>query len=319
MPEPSVTAVVCTYNRCESLRDTLNSLKKQSLAGGATLEIVVVDNNSTDRTPQIVQEAAADSPWPIRAVVEENQGIAHARNRGLREARGEFIAFIDDDAIAETDWVWRLIRCFQETGSDMVGGKVEVLWLTPRPEWLSNDLLGPMPRVDFGGERKRCTRMNETFLTTNCSMRRAVLQKYGIFDTTLGRRRDRWVGGEDVELCQRWITAGAVVHYEPEAVVHHKIGPERVTPTFYRRWFEDIGYTQGHQLGWKWHLRLTIMPVWRWKAFFKAWTRYAAAPKELRAELWWLFQRSFLKERFSHWRAYLLGTSKPACHFARSF
>ena len=323
--EPVVTAVVCTYNRCRSLRDTLNSLRGQSLPAGQRMEIVVVDNNSNDQTRQVAEEAAAGSPWPIHCVLEKNQGIAHARNRGLRTGRGRYVAFIDDDAVAEADWAAQIARCFEETSSDMVGGKVAALWLAPRPNWLSSDLMGPIPRVDFGPIRRRCTKLNETFLTTNCALRRSSLEKYGLFDTTLGRRRDRWVGGEDLELCQRWIQAGARATYEPAAVVHHKVGPERVTPAFYRRWFQDIGYTQGHQLSWKWHLGLTIIPVWRWKAFFQAWVGHlqtlgspAPSERKLQAELWWLFHRSFLKERFWHWQARLAGIRNPICQFARA-
>ena len=294
-----LSAVVCSYNRCESLRDTLRSLKEQSVGGDLSLEIIVVDNNSTDRTRQIVEEAAADSPWPIRYIFETRQGIAYARNRGLHAAQGEYVAFIDDDAVADPDWAASVFRCFEETKADMVGGKVIPLWLAEKPAWITNDLLGPMPRVDYGPARKRCA-PQETFLTTNCALRRPSAIQYGVFDSTLGRRGQRWVGGEDLELCQRWIGAGAVVTYEPSAIVHHKVGPERMTPAFYRRWFEDIGYTQAHQMSWKPHFRISVMPVWRWKEFFSAGVNYfkTRAPlvpeeKKLHTELWWIFQKSF--------------------------
>ena len=93
---PIISAIICTYNRCESLSDTLKSLIEQSIPKGWTLEILVIDNNSTDETKRVVQDASGVSRWPIRRVREPQQGIAHARNRGLLSARGQYIAFIDD-------------------------------------------------------------------------------------------------------------------------------------------------------------------------------------------------------------------------------
>ena len=314
-----ISAVVCTYNRCDSLRDTLESLKAQALSPGVTLEIVVVDNNSQDRTPQVVAEAALGSPWAIRYEREPAQGLSHARNRGLQSARGAYAAFTDDDTVPDTGWANALAQCFAETGADLIGGKVTALWCTQRPEWIRDDLLGPVIACDRGPARKWCTSSRDTFLGANFALRRSIVARYGAFDPSLGRRGSSLIGGEDFELFERWLKAGASIVYEPAAVVQHKVMPERVTPEFYRRWFEDIGYTQGHQLEWKWHYRLSLVPVWRWAKFVESgarygWTRLASSDdaSRLRAELWWLFQRSFLKERLDHWRG------QTPCRFAKA-
>ena len=97
-----LSVVVCTYNRCESLRDTLRALKQQELPEEIRLEILVVDNNSKDRTRQVVEEEARESRWPIRYVFERAQGLNYARNRGTKESQGEFVAFTDDDIIPDT-------------------------------------------------------------------------------------------------------------------------------------------------------------------------------------------------------------------------
>src|SRR5437762_3176643 len=94
-----ISAIVCTYNRCESLRDTLTALKQQHLRNGSSLEILVVDNNSRDLTKKVVSEAAKESGWPIRYVFESRQGKSSALNRGIREAAGEFLVMTDDDMI----------------------------------------------------------------------------------------------------------------------------------------------------------------------------------------------------------------------------
>ena len=319
-----ISIVVCTYNRCESLKDTLRSLAKQVLPAGLALEVVVIDNNSADRTKAVVEEFSREAVFPLRYVVEKNQGIGYARNRGLLSAQGEFVLFIDDDAVAEPDWLASIARCFQETGADMVGGKVVPLWLTPKPAWLSNDLLGPMPRVDYGDKRKNLGAGSAAFLTTNCGLRRSKLDRFGIFDVTLGRKGNRWIGGEDFELCERWAKQGAVIFYEPAAVVRHKVGAERVTPEFYKKWFVDIGYTQAHQMDWKWHHAVSIIPAWRWKKLAEAGLRYLRSRKQadeaarLQAELWWRFQTSFLKERAAHWAGRLRGAASPSCPFSKA-
>ena len=315
--QPLISAAVCTYNRCESLRETLASLRAQRLPSGATMEILVIDNNSHDQTPQVVKEAAQASRWPLRYVKEPNQGIAYARNRALLSAHGTCVAFIDDDAVAEPDWIASLARCLEETRADLIGGRILPHWLAPRPSWLSDDLLGPVTSLDFGPTRKRCTR--ELFLTTNCAVRRSSMTRYGMFDTTLGRRGERWVGGEDFELCQRWLHAGASVVYEPTAVVRHTVSPERLTPAFYRRWFQDIGYTQAHQFDGKWHHAWSIVPLWRWRELAAASLRYlrtrvlpSSEEAKLQTEFWWVYERSFVRERFDHWRG------KEPCHFVKA-
>ena len=313
----TISAVVCTYNRCESLRDALRSLTAQRLDPGVQLEIVVVDNNSTDQTKDAVRELARASAWPVRCVEERNQGIGFARNRGLAEATGDVVAYIDDDVVVQPGWAQALADCFEQTGADMVGGKIIPLWLADRPEWLRDELMGPITVLNFGPSRKRL-QWHQPILGANFAIRCSSAARFGPCDGALGRRGNRWVGGEDLELFQRWFRQGAVIFYEPAAVVQHKVEPERVSPQFYRRWFSDIGYTQGHQLGWKWHYWVSIMPYWRWVQLLKAgtrygWTRFAPVSETQRfaAELWWSFQRSFLRERVDHW----IGSA--CCHFAK--
>jgi glycosyltransferase involved in cell wall biosynthesis len=314
----AVTAAICTYNRCESLQDTLRSLEAQALSGGVQLSILVVDNNSTDRTREVVEVFARTSRHRTRCLAEPRQGVGHARNRALLASESDYLAFIDDDAVAAPDWIERVIRCFEETRADMVGGKVEPLWSVERPRWLSDDLLGPIMRLDFGPGRKTLAPGSAYFLTTNCAVRRVSVARYGLVDGSLGRRGDRWIGGEDPDWCRRWLKLGARLVYEPSAVVRHKVEPQRVTPEFFLRWFEDIGCTQAHQQPWRWHHRISVIPAWRWAKLLQAWWNYQAArvrasdAERIRAECWWRFQRGFALERLDHW----LG--KTQCRFARA-
>lgn len=320
----SVSVIICTYNRAQSLQETLASLAVQQHVS-RTLELVVVDNNSTDQTLEVVRSFRKSSPLPLHYVREPRQGIAFARNCGIQSAVGEYLLFTDDDVVAQPTWVEAMAQCLDQTQADVVGGKIQPLWRTPRPAWLVDELLGPVIHLDWGSARMRITDAQRHFLTANMGLRRESIKRYGAFQTSLGRRGDRWVGGEDAELCQRWARRGASLVYEPHAVVSHKIEADRVAPTFFRRWFQEIGYTQAHQLPWKWHHRVSILPAWRWLECLRTWIDYQQARRgadeaiALKAECWWLLQRSFAVERWDHWTQRWVGErAMNPCHFTRA-
>jgi glycosyltransferase involved in cell wall biosynthesis len=327
-----VTVVVCTYNRAASLRDTLQSLIVQQVPSGVVLDILVIDNNSRDETVQVVDEISKHSIFPVRRIQETRQGIGWARNRGLKEAAGDYILFIDDDAVAAPDWAVNMVQAMEASGADFMGGRITPLWMADRPSWLEDNLCGPIVRQDYGAER-RPVKPHEGFLTANVVFRKKSIEKYGPFDSTLGRKGDRWIGGEDFELFSRWLNQGAKIYYEPSAVVQHKVEASRITPEFYRKWFVDIGLTQGHQLEWKNHYRWMILPLWRWKLLIKAgWDYFCASclqklksevgsqkseDRYFQAEIWWIFQKSFFGERLDHWMAKIQEKEKPNCRYSK--
>jgi glucosyl-dolichyl phosphate glucuronosyltransferase len=319
---PAVSVVICTYNRASSLQDTLKSLTAQQVGARTSFNIIVVDNNSRDHTAELVEAAAKTSPFPMRRVVETQQGIGWARNRGLEEAQGDYIFFIDDDAVAAPDWISKMTAAMEASGADFMGGRITPLWMTEKPSWLVDNLCGPIVRQDYGPER-RPVKAHEGFLTANVVFRKKSIEKFGKFNPVLGRKGDRWIGGEDFELFTRWFHQGAKIYYEPSGVVQHKVEPQRVTPEFYRKWFVDIGYTQGHQMEWKNHYRWLILPVWRWKLLLKSFVEFLAsgfkgsADEKFQKEIWWRFQSSFFAERAAHWLSHWKGGSPEDCEFLK--
>jgi len=103
-----ISVVICTYNRSKTLGAAIESVAAQSLPRSLGCEILVVDNNSTDETRQVVEGLQQRYPERIRYVFERAQGISHARNTGIREAEAEILAFLDDDEIADTEWLANL-------------------------------------------------------------------------------------------------------------------------------------------------------------------------------------------------------------------
>lgn len=122
IPRHFVSVVVCTYNRRETLAGALASVLGQETGEQFGLEIVVVDDASTDGTREVVEALAKVSTVPVRYVREEGRGVPFARNRGIAEARDEWIAFLDDDEIADPDWLRELLRDADRTGARVLGG-----------------------------------------------------------------------------------------------------------------------------------------------------------------------------------------------------
>ena len=104
------TVIVCTYNRCESLANTLDSLAKSIVPASTEWEVLIVDNNSSDRTRQVVEDFSRRFPGRFRYTFEPCQGKSFALNRGIRETQADVLAFTDDDVIAEPTWLWNLTR-----------------------------------------------------------------------------------------------------------------------------------------------------------------------------------------------------------------
>ncbi len=128
--------VIPTYNRASELRQTLASLAK--LKASAPWEVIVVDNNSSDDTRQLVQQAVDTFPATLRYLFESNVGRSSALNTGIRAANGKIIATTDDDVRVESDWLDQAEQGLEQEKCDFVGGKVLPIWLGPRPAWISN-------------------------------------------------------------------------------------------------------------------------------------------------------------------------------------
>lgn len=218
------SVAICTYNRSYYLRKALNSLATQKLSEQDHFDIIVVDNNSTDATQDVVQQF--ESPAPVRYICEERQGLSHARNAAIQASQSELIAFIDDDAVAEADWLSELMRVYKATPAACVGGRIDLDWEIPRPDWLVEPLLLYLSHLDYGSETLLLLR--QLPFGANISFRRETLDKVGGFSTTLGRKGNQLLDAEEIELCHRIRLAGGEIWYTPKARVIHTVTAQRV-------------------------------------------------------------------------------------------
>lgn len=230
---PAVSIVVCTYNRAPQLAQTLASLVHQR-ARGRSYEIVVVDDGSTDKTQDIVQRERGESDIEIRYIRQSNEGIGSARNCGVLEARAPWIAFIDDDELADENWLHELLTTAEASGADCVGGPSILKSIEPtaiEPVGTVSMLLGQNPammanvatRSMFDRLRSRVTRVTLPG-GGNALIRRALVQELGGFRPI--------TYGEDFDLFRRAERRGARFAIAPQAKVYHLIPPQRFTSEY---------------------------------------------------------------------------------------
>src|SRR5580704_11547043 len=123
-----LSVVICTWNRAESLQKTLESIESCRVPDGTDWEVLIVDNNSTDATSVICQSFVQTNPERYRYFLERKQGKSFALNTAIENARGEVIAFTDDDVLVGVDWLSALLSAFEDNDCVGVAGKIVPVW-----------------------------------------------------------------------------------------------------------------------------------------------------------------------------------------------
>lgn len=237
MLPPIISVIVCTHNRERFLRSCLKSLYQQTLSQ-EKYEVLVVDNASTDGTKAVCEEYLSFANF--RYIFEAIPGLSQARNTGWQNGQGRYIAFIDDDATAVPDWLEKILVSFQasEPEPDWVGGPVNLVWEKEPPAWLTREYFNALGWVDWGTEARLLDPQREWLVGCNCILKRDTLEKFGGFDTRLGRKKNLLLSGEEVQLHHRIQAAGGSFYYHPEVRVNHHVAAFRVEPGyFYRRYY----------------------------------------------------------------------------------
>ena len=215
----------------------------QTLPGDA-YEVLVVDNNSTDETPNILRELKERCGHRLRVVSETQQGLSHARNRALADAAAPLVAFLDADSVAEERWLESMADVFDaHPRAGVVGGRIEVQWDAPKPRWWDDRLDEAMGRFS-PSDRQTQLQYPRFPYGGNFAVRTAAIDEVGGFLTHLGRSGTGLLAGEEGELCLRMEQDGWEIHYTPAAPVHHRATRERLTRRFILRRAFNHGRSQ---------------------------------------------------------------------------
>ena len=283
----TITVIVCTYNRGQRLRTALESLLDSVVAPGTEWEILVVDNNSSDDTKETVGSLRKLHPNRIRYVFEAKQGLSNARNCGIDQARGQVIAFTDDDVTVDPGWLQNLTALLFDDRFAGAGGLVLPHEGFVQPDWLVMD--GGM--MDSSGvlalfNNGTCPgELNRPPFGANMAFRKAIFEKHGGFRPELGRCGESLIGNEDTEFGARLMAAGESLWYEPAAVVYHPVSEVRLSKRYFLRWWFSYGRAIYRQAG----ARPAVFGIPR--AYFSVLSRAArwlsSSPRDARTQFYW--------------------------------
>lgn len=268
MDTPAISLVVTTYNRADLLAKTLGSIRRVHVPPTGSVEVIVVDNNSVDNTADVVDEASADFPFALRYVRERSQGLSYARNRGLAEAVGRYIVFMDDDELIEPHYLGRLESAFDKTGADCLGGPIYYYNADLIPPWLYT-LSEDTGQFFYGDSVRVLTpRDSKKLHGGNMAFRRTELAAVGGYRVELGRRGGELLSGEDYELQDRLWACGKKIVYHPGLIQYHYLRPERLSKRYWRKLYFSYGRTlYRHKAAVDGHggVRLLGAPRWMWR------------------------------------------------------
>lgn len=246
--QPILSIVICTYNREAFIAKTLLHLSQQAIAKDA-YEVIIVNNKSTDQTENICLDFIRQHPeMQIHYCIEKNSGLSYARNRGIKEASGKLVTFIDDDAFVRQDFGCNIIRFFENhTKVQAIGGKVVPAYLDGSPTWMSPYLLPLVSALDMGEQTKRF--QGKKFpVGANMTFRKSVFDRYGLFDIRLGRIGSGLLGGEEKEMISRLKKHADPIFYVPDVVVEHIIPPRRLQMDYIQGLAEGVGKSEKRRL-----------------------------------------------------------------------
>lgn len=237
--------ITCTYNRDKYIGQTLQSVCDQKYPDN-NYEIIVIDNNSTDNTASICEEFRAEYPNKnFRYVKEMNQGLSFALNRGIKEAQGEFLIFVDDDETIIPEHLERLdnhLRTYPE--AVLCGTPVIPVYEIPEPKWMSRftqRLIGGY--FDQGKEVKILEAKNYPG-TGHTIIKKELYERYGNYNTELGRKGTSLIGAEDKDMFNRLKNNNIVCYYLPDIPIYHHIPPNKMTDEFFHKLTYSIGKSE---------------------------------------------------------------------------
>lgn len=237
--------ITCTYNREKYLGQTLKSVCEQTFPAG-DYEILVVDNNSTDNTAFICEQYRKNySDKQFFYFKEVNQGFSFALNRGIKEARGEYIVFVDDDETINTNHLELLYAYLEKyPQAELIASPVVPIYENGEPEWMSHFTQRLIGGYFNQGDKVKILDANHYPGTGHTIIKRELYEKYGYYNTELGRKGTSLIGAEDKDMFNRLKNNGISAYYFPAIPIYHHIPESKTTDDFFNRLTYSIGKSE---------------------------------------------------------------------------
>jgi glycosyltransferase involved in cell wall biosynthesis len=222
-----ISICICTFRRPEMLKKLLDNIRTQRTDGLFSFSVVVVDNDKDESGAEVAHNAQLGAPFSIEYLLEPEQSISLARNRAVKNAKGDFVAFIDDDEFPDDCWLLRLYTTLRDSRSDGVLGPIKPHFDNAPPNWL----------VKSGILERKSYKTGELISNPNDTRTGNVLIEKGLFNEANGNFDPRYgrTGGGDVDFFNRLMLKGYRFVYCGEAVVYETVPPERQKRSYYTK------------------------------------------------------------------------------------
>lgn len=275
-----ISVILCTYNRDKYIYNVLHSIAVGTLPA-EEYEVVLVNNNSTDRTEEECRRFETDHPAvKLRYCVETSQGLSYARNRGIQESQGDILVYVDDDALVNEEYLKSYADFFARNPQAVAAGGPIIPQYDgcEEPDWMSHYTRQLITGRLYLGDKEREFPRDAFPGGGNAAYRKSVFDTVGLFNVELGRKGNSLIGAEEKDLFDKMTTAGMHFYYIPTAILYHLIPPKKLTQDYFDRLTHSIGVSERYrtlQIGKKKYLQRIAKEVVKWGGTLVLWTSFA--------------------------------------------
>lgn len=274
-----ISVILCTYNRDKYIYNVLKSVAENDYPHDQ-YEVVLVNNNSTDGTENECRRFQADYPdIRFRYFLETNQGLSYARNCGIRNAQGDLLAYVDDDATVNPEYLWTYSDFFTHHPEAVAaGGPILPVYETEEPEWMTHYTRQLITGKLFLGNNQREFPRGAFPGGGNACYRKSVFDTVGLFNVELGRKGNSLIGAEEKDLFDKMTTHGMHFYYLPNAILYHIIPPHKLTQDYFDRLTYSIGVSERYrtqQISRKKYLNRLCKEAVKWGGTIALWCGFA--------------------------------------------
>jgi len=275
-----LSVILCTYNRDKYIYNVLKSIADGDMPRNE-YEIVLVDNNSNDNTVGECHRFQSDYPdIKLNYFMEREQGLSHARNCGIRNAQGDVLVYVDDDALVNKEYLSTYADFFARNPNAVAAGGP----ILPQydgceePSWMSHYTRQLVTGKLYLGEHEREFPHDAFPGGGNAAYRKSVFETVGLFNPELGRKGNSLIGAEEKDLFDKMTTAGMHFYYLPTAILFHLIPPKKLTQDYFDRLTYSIGVSERYrtlQIGKKKYVVRLLKEAIKWAATLVLWIGFA--------------------------------------------